>query len=1273
MLVLALAGCSSGDDANKLAGDLEDRLTDALDFDGGSTQDGAPPEEGGGSDAPGITSLDTPGELGLGQLFVVRIASEFGQPEAVDSAIVYVEGAGKYIRVTSGLVAVTGGFEMRLAGVLLADEALRNKSFRLKVALHTSAGVTGAYQPWNLQVLDLAPMSSSDAALGDAGVSGGTFNDTGRPAGDGSSDAPQILGIDAPDSVTPQQQVDIVLYSDNLQAAEDVQAIIVSVPTSDSYWRVTDFETIAPGAKALGEAYGFRMSVTVPTLPQDVPGMVLLWALEKTNRRVGLYFPWEFTFSHATDGDEDAAETDTEADVREETEDVNVDGDTTDPEPETDGDQEEAVEETEQETEAETEVSIPDPSHWGFQTVFYNTNPESYMYLGDIGGAAGVPLSPCVTGNQGDGPVALCQNARGWETLPRLSDQELPSFSGVVISADATVFLANASFGDIHTYDPELLWTSYLQDAYPYADYDVLDAVRGPSGNYYITASRYETGAGMSYYLYRLSPDLLTAVEIPFTVQNPGFQSYMVQSMCAVADETGTADIVYLLTDNALLKWDGTALTEAWTSETLTLGYESTIHGTAFDDLWMAATYAADGHVFLLHYDGTQWNETDSGIAAGEMGPGAVWSLGGRGLFFVVDNRVYYLNPDYGDAPLEIGVDPMGYGSVTSLWGDSLDEMYLLKSDRVTKLTFDWPAPECDPNTDMAYCEGAAIVECDPDTWSWISTDCGPGYTCLNDSAYPTCVPEAADGDLDTDEEGIPVNCTGSPAYCDGSVLYECIEGTWTPSDCMNQDLICVTGTDGALCGQCDPAVFVSFCSNNSVMYCSDGFQAADNCSDRDLSCVSDGSGAWCSDGGVIPQSDTYAFTAVFGTAPGENVVAYSAANGASANPCVVSKTDQGYFTFCDGGGDDFSLTGTVPADLQPRDIAYSGVTSLLGGGGIALGDQLQNDLFLLSDTDWSPATCSNYPSDDMTVNMIAGTGSDTAFFVATNDRTEKQQLLYRTNDAVGYVFTLPDTVTVIYDLDAWWPVNDPVAYLITNDGIYRQSLSGQIAQVVAPGQVGFEPGCSIAIDRTAGQVWATGYDRDAGHPMLLMYDGEGWTDYPVTSLQAATGQMGDLWPVDIDTVLFIFGDQVLYHKLGGGVEAVSWEMLDVAEQPLEIEGIDVSVVYLRTDRSVQKLGPAPQCQDYETYCDGTYLYQCMGGVYYETNCSDMGEGYSCTTCEGSHQCALPCTQTDVSFCDGDVLNTCYWCGDGGYWDIYDCNSNNYVCVDGSSPYCAAP
>ena len=1272
--MLLVAGCTSGDDANKLAGDLEDRLTDALDFDSGSTQDGAPPEENEGADAPAITSLDTPDELGLGQLFVVRIASEFAQADTVDSAIVYVEGASKYIRVTSGLVAVTGGFEMRLAGILLADEALRNKSFNLKVALHTTGGVTGLYQPWQLRVLDLAASSSTNAALGDAGLSDGTFNETGRPAGDGSSDAPQILGIDAPDSVTPEQQVDVVLYSNNLQTAQDVQAIIVSAPTSDSYWRVTNFEVIPPAAKALGEPYGFKMSVTVPTLPGDVPGMVLLWALEKTNQRVGLYFPWEFSFSQPADGDEDAAEADKEADIQEEDTVILPDGDEEEMEEDV---AEETEPETETEEETEEETSIPDPSGWGFQTVFYNASPGSYFYLQHISGNDNSPLSPCVVGDLGEGPpIALCQTANDWETLPPVSVEESTWFYDVVLSPDYAVFLANASFGDLHTYDPENLWTSHSPASYPYADFDIELMTLGPSGQFYMLAGDYRSDTGAVYHLYSVSPDLLTATEIPFEVQNPSINIYNVTSMVAVRNATETGDILYLLHRDGLLKYNGTTLTEEWTSADFTPGYDATVHGSAYNDLWAGGTPpGSTGDAALYHYDGTAWSVMATDIPGGEMGVGAVWSLGDEGVFFVVDDRLYYFNPDYSDAPLEINVDPMGYGTFRDLWGTSLWDMYALKSDRIMKLTFDWPAPICDPNLDMPSCEGNSIVECDYDTWSWTYTDCATGYTCLNDSAYPMCVPDTADGDLDSDVEIITPQCSDADtAYCEGSTLYECIEGVWTPTDCYNQDLMCVTLADKAVCGQCDPADFTSYCSDNAVIYCNEGSQAVDNCTDRQLTCASDDTGAWCESDQTIPESTTWAFTTVFGGLPtGDSIIAYSAAYNAAANPCLIWQSISGYSVLCDGGGNDYSLRGTVPADLIPVDIAYNGESYLMGGNGPALGNQIQNDLFEDFGNGWTAATCSNYPSDDMTIDMIADTGSGTAFFVATNNLTEKPTLYYRNGSAVGYAFTLPDTVTAVYDLDAWWPGNDPIAYLVTNDGIYLQSLTGEIVQEIAVGDVGFEPGCSVSIDRNAGHVWASGYDRVAGHPVLIVYDGEGWAYYPIESIRAATGQVGDLWPVDIDTVLFIYGDQVLYYVLGGLLESIPWDNTDINDKPRELEGIDISVVYLRTDRTVQAIGRGTSCTGVESYCDGVNLYQCMGGQFSQTNCLEFGSSYTCTTCEGGHQCGIPCTQTDLSFCDGDVLNTCYWCGDGGYWNSYDCADSGYICIDGASPYCAAP
>jgi len=1252
---VAMMGCDSGGDAGDLAGALEDRLTDALDFDGGETEKGAPPEESSNADAPAITTLDPPAELGLGQFFVLRMESDAAQPQDVDSAVIYVEGASKYITVTSGLVAVNGGWEMRLSGILLADTELKNKNFDLKVALKTSTGLTGAYKPWSLKILDISAVGGGSDVVKGTSVPGGELNESGRPPGDGSPDIPQIQGIDAPESVVPEEQVDVVLYSNNIQSPADVQAIIVSAPTSDSYWRVTNFDVITPVAKDIGDSYGFRMSVTVPALDLDVSSIVLLWALEKSGRQVGLYFPWEFTLAEPADGDMDEEETET---ADEEPDEV-IDGDDTDPE------------ESEPEAESDEEEPLPDPSTWGFETVYVEDNPNMYINMRAISGAVGAPLSPCVIGDGGEQPFGICQGQNEWSTLPPISQQETNWLYAVDVSVDQAVFMSDSSSGDIHTFDPESQWTTHAPQEYPFADYRVMDVARGPSGSYYVLSVDDGSDTGPVYHLYNVSGDLASAVEIPFEVQSPTQDTYSPRSMVSVWNADETADLLYILCETSLLKYDGAALTEEWTGDAFTPGWKSTIHGTAHDDLWTLGTVIGSGAVALYHFDGESWIEIPTGVAAGEMGPGAVWSLGDEGLFFVVDTGVFYLNPEYSDAPIKIGFDPQGYGELNALWGASLREMYLVTSKRIEKLTFNWTAPACEPNVDMSFCDGNTIVECSYDTWDWVRTDCDPGFICLDDSAYPQCIPEMTDGDLDMDTEEITTACTDNDLpYCEGDMLYQCVGGEWQTTDCYSRGQLCVPLAEGPLCGQCNPETFTPHCQGNLAVHCDVAMIYETDCSIESATCVETGAEAYCEPGSVdIPQSTQYSFTSVYSTSTGESVSTLAIDPMGEAGTCITWTAMFGSQVLCDDGGG-FLMKGSLDSQFWPRTLGFDSTAILVGGAGSALGSQAQNDLFRFSGTAWDPMTMTGYLSDDNSVDFISTPRAGDTFVVYHSNATSIMSLVHR--DANGNLtpYTLPGSVTSIFDIATTWPDAEPLIYLVTNDGIFY-SNAGTFVKVVDTTQVGFQPGCSIAMNPENGWVWASAYDTVMGHPMIMIYDGGGWTNYPLEMLTATSGTVGDVLPIGPTEAFMIFDDKVLHYVLMGPVEEVPWEQFEVGDKPVQLEGYALPNIYLRTERTLQKLDTGTGgCYEGEQYCDGTMLYECMYGDWAPTDCAGIGPDFQCTTCLGGYQCAAPCTQSDLSYCDGDVLYECVMCDTEGFWKATDCYANAMYCSTSPEPMC---
>ena len=195
-IVLTFARCSSGYDAEELGKALEDRLTDALQFDGGEKKEGSPPEGSSGEDAPQISSVDPPDELNLGEAFIIAIHSNYTKPDKVDKAIVHVTQAKDHIVVTSRLVPLGDHYVMNLSGLLTADELLVDKQFSIELALQTEGGVTGEYADWRLKVLEEEKDSPEGEAIIGIEMEGETWHAKDRPIPSESEDAPQIEGTD---------------------------------------------------------------------------------------------------------------------------------------------------------------------------------------------------------------------------------------------------------------------------------------------------------------------------------------------------------------------------------------------------------------------------------------------------------------------------------------------------------------------------------------------------------------------------------------------------------------------------------------------------------------------------------------------------------------------------------------------------------------------------------------------------------------------------------------------------------------------------------------------------------------------------------------------------------------------------------------------------------------------------------------------------------------------------------------------------------------------
>ena len=337
-LIIAFS-CSSGDSQN-IATALEDRLTDALDFEGGEYHEDEKPAGSSGADAPQISNVDGPEEFRLGAGFAIALFSEYDKADKIDKAIVWVKGARGYISVP-GMMAEK---LMEIAGTLAADAELQGEDFVIQLALQTEGGRTGLYKSLDFQVADQEAQNVEDP-VDSASFSGGVSERGDRPEGSDSVDAPQIREVDAPTELKPGQEFEVRLYTD-FSSHEEVDGAIFSAPGSYGYIEI---------AGQLEEA----LPVEVPNVRGrtiDPPGkwvmiisgemdrkmstgdiLTYMWAL-KAGALVGLYRSSEIVIGEGVspDGDED--------------EDLGSDGDR-DAEPDedpvviTDGDLDEDVEE----------------------------------------------------------------------------------------------------------------------------------------------------------------------------------------------------------------------------------------------------------------------------------------------------------------------------------------------------------------------------------------------------------------------------------------------------------------------------------------------------------------------------------------------------------------------------------------------------------------------------------------------------------------------------------------------------------------------------------------------------------------------------------------------------------------------------------------------------------------------------------------------------------------------------------------------------------------
>ncbi len=336
---LMLVACSSGggdSDDDDIQKELENKLTSALEFDGGEVVEGAPPEGESGDGAPQVESLEAPAELRLGQGFTVSIESDYATPEDVDKAIVYIEGADNHIRVPGHLLEDMQSFIMELAGNLKDDPDLKGKTFTVKYALQTSDGHTGLYREMTLKVMDVeAQVTANSLEILDMGGSDGNGVETltSRPEGHSGEDFPQITNIIGKQKFEIGGEVSVQIFTDYTDY-ENVRYLLITAPGTDTTLKY-ELDGMQSGDDGIFAVMISKLKANAS--PGDI--FALMFALMTDDEKTGLYRVWKMEIVEGEtppDGDTDG---DVDGDVDGDT-DGDVDGDT---DGDVDGDEDEVI------------------------------------------------------------------------------------------------------------------------------------------------------------------------------------------------------------------------------------------------------------------------------------------------------------------------------------------------------------------------------------------------------------------------------------------------------------------------------------------------------------------------------------------------------------------------------------------------------------------------------------------------------------------------------------------------------------------------------------------------------------------------------------------------------------------------------------------------------------------------------------------------------------------------------------------------------------------
>lgn len=147
--LIAFAACSDSD-SKKVADEVANALMDDLQFDNGTTKEGAPPPES--PDGPPVTRVEGPAALSLNQPIDILLTTPTSFAETVVGAVVHAESAKKYIQVDQGVETdgAEGEAVMRLTARLTSNDLIPGDTYPLRLAMLDAEGRAGNYMEWNV-------------------------------------------------------------------------------------------------------------------------------------------------------------------------------------------------------------------------------------------------------------------------------------------------------------------------------------------------------------------------------------------------------------------------------------------------------------------------------------------------------------------------------------------------------------------------------------------------------------------------------------------------------------------------------------------------------------------------------------------------------------------------------------------------------------------------------------------------------------------------------------------------------------------------------------------------------------------------------------------------------------------------------------------------------------------------------------------------------------------------------------------------------------------